>query len=139
MKKSCPQNRGQDFHTNNILFDAHGTLAAVVDWEISGVGAQLLDLAWLAMFTDPGCWDPRFADRMRVTADPSWLRERYEAATGRRTERFDWFRALACYRFGVITVFNVYLHRAGRRVDATWEDRARSILPLFGRGREFLG
>ncbi len=127
-----------DFHTNNILFDADGTLAAVVDWEISGVGAQLLDLAWLAMFTDPGCWEPAFGARMRVTADPAWLRERYETATGRSTGTFDWFRALACYRFGVITVFNVYLHRSGKRVDATWEDRARSILPLLHRGLEFL-
>ncbi len=127
-----------DFHTNNILFDGDGRLTAVVDWEISGIGAQLLDLAWLAMFTDPGCWEPGAADRMRVTADPAWLRERYEAATGRRTGHFDWFRAVACYRFGVITVFNVYLHRSGKRVDATWEDRARSILPLFHRGLEFL-
>lgn len=134
-----------DFHTNNILFDAAGTLVAVVDWEISGVGAQLLDLAWLAMFTDPTCWarpqqdDGAVADRMRVRADPAWLRERYETASGRGTAGFGWFRALACYRFGVISVFNVYLHRSGKRVDATWEDRARSILPLFARGLEFLG
>jgi hypothetical protein len=54
------------------------------------------------------------------------------------TARFAWFRALACYRFGVISVFNVRLHRTGRRVDASWEDRARSILPLFDRGLRFL-
>jgi aminoglycoside phosphotransferase (APT) family kinase protein len=127
-----------DYHTNNVLYDADGTLAAVVDWEISGVGAQLLDLAWLAMFTDPGCWHPDFAARMRVTADAAWLRERYEKAGGRSTAGFGWFRALACYRFGVISVFNVRLHRTGRRVDATWEDRALSILPLFERGLAFL-
>lgn len=127
-----------DFHTNNILFDTAGDLVAVVDWEISGVGAQLLDLAWLTMFTDPTCWDSAFADGMRVRADPAWLRERYESASGRGTEHLGWFRALACYRFGVISVFNVYLHRSGKRVDATWEDRARSILPLFARGMEFL-
>jgi aminoglycoside phosphotransferase (APT) family kinase protein len=126
-----------DFHTNNVLYDASGRLVAVVDWELSGVGAHLLDLAWLAMFTDPGCWDAAHGRGMRVTADPAWLRERYERAGG-RTARFDRFRALACYRFAVISVFNVALHRTGRRVDATWEERAHSILPLFSRGLRFL-
>lgn len=127
-----------DFHTNNVLFDAAGTLAAIVDWEISGVGAHLLDLAWLAMFTDRSCWAADHAAGMRVVADSDWLRARYEQASGRPTERFDWFRALAAYRFGVISVFNVRLHRTGRRVDATWEERAESIRPLFDRGLRFL-
>ncbi|MFC4949852.1 phosphotransferase [Pseudonocardia sp. GCM10023141] len=127
-----------DFHTNNVLFDAVGRLVAIVDWEISGVGAHLLDLAWLAIFTDPGCWAQPHGAGMRVTADAGWLRERYEQASGRPTDRFDWFRALACFRFGVISVFNVRLHRTGRRVDATWEERAESILPLFRRGLRFL-
>jgi aminoglycoside phosphotransferase (APT) family kinase protein len=127
-----------DFHTNNLLYDADDRLVAVIDWEISGVGAQLLDLAWLAMFTDPGCWDAGYAARMRVPAAAAWLLDRYAAAGGVSTERFAWFRALACYRFGVISVFNVRLHRTGRRVDGSWEERARSILPLFDRGLRFL-
>jgi len=82
------------------------------------------------MFTDPSCLGPRFADRMRVRADPAWLRGRYETASGRGTGGFGWSRALACYRFGVISVFNVYLHRTGKR--------AESILPLFARGLSLL-
>lgn len=127
-----------DFHTNNVLYDAGGRLVAIVDWEIAGIGAQLLDLAWLAIFTDPGCWGPDAGARMRVTADAADLRARYERAGGRATARFDWFRALACYRFGVISVLNVRLHRTGRRVDPHWEERAPSITPLFERGLRFL-
>jgi aminoglycoside phosphotransferase (APT) family kinase protein len=127
-----------DFQTNNVLYDEAGRLVAIIDWELSGIGAQLLDLAWLAIFTDPECWEPRFRGTMRVTADAAWLRERYERASGRGTDRFDWFRALACYRFGVITAFNLRLHRTGHRVDATWEDRADSIPFLFNRGLRLL-
>jgi aminoglycoside phosphotransferase (APT) family kinase protein len=127
-----------DFQTNNVLFDKAGRLAAIVDWELSGIGACLLDLAWLALFTDPGCWGPRHRAAMRVTAAPAWLQRRYERATGRDTAGFDWYRALACYRFGVISVFNVRLHRTGRRVDSTWEEYAESITTLFDSGLRFL-
>ncbi|MHA6795432.1 phosphotransferase family protein [Pseudonocardia bannensis] len=127
-----------DFHTNNVLYDASGALAAIVDWEIAGIGAQLLDLGWLAMFTDPASWHPSHAERMRVVADADWLRARYERATGRDTPRFDWFRALACYRFGAISVLNVRLHRTGKRVDDSWERFALSIGPLFHRGLALL-
>jgi aminoglycoside phosphotransferase (APT) family kinase protein len=127
-----------NFQTNNILYDSSGRLVAIVDWEIAGVGAQLLDLAWLAMFTDPGCWGPDAGRRMRVTADAGRLRAHYERCAGRGTPHFDWFRALACYRFGVISVFNVRLHRTGRRVDPHWEERAPSILPLLDSGLRLL-
>lgn len=127
-----------DYHTNNVLYDAAGTLSAIVDWEIAGVGAQLLDLGWLATFTDPGSWDPTHAGHMRVVADPAWLRERYEQASGRSTDRFGFFRALACYRFGAISVLNVRLHRSGKRIDESWERFALSISALFRSGLRFL-
>ena len=124
-----------DFQTNNILYDESRRLVAVVDWEISGLGAQLLDLGWLAMFTDPSCWDPSYQVGMRVTADPQALRRRYEETREEPVEAFDYFRALACYRFGVIAAFNVRLHRTGRRVDDSYERIAPSVLTLFDRGR----
>lgn len=123
-----------DYQTNNILYDASGQLVAVVDWEISGLGAQLLDLGWLAMFTDPSCWDHTYQVGMRVQADPQKLLRRYEESRQQQVERFDYFLALACYRFGVIAAFNVRLHRTGRRVDASYERIAPSVLTLFGQG-----
>ena len=41
--------------------------------------------------------------------------------------------ALAGYRFGVITVFNVMLHRRGKRIDPLWEEIGRSGSRLFER------
>jgi len=32
-----------------------------------------------------------------------------------------WFRSFAGYRFGVITCFNLMLHRRGKRHDPHWE------------------
>ena len=50
-----------------------------------------------------------------------------------------WFRAFAGYRFGVITAFNLMLHRRGKRHDPSWEEIALSAPRLFERGRELIG
>jgi hypothetical protein len=50
-----------------------------------------------------------------------------------------WFRAFAGYRFGVITCFNLMLHRRGKRDDPHWEEVALSAPRMFERGLELLG
>ncbi len=40
--------------------------------------------------------------------------------------------------FGVITAFNVMLHRTGKRPDAEWDRLAHSVPTLFGRAGELL-
>jgi aminoglycoside phosphotransferase (APT) family kinase protein len=125
-----------DFQTNNVLYDDAGKLVAVVDWEISGLGAQLIDLGWLTLFTDPSCWNSTYVRGMQVRSEPEALRRRYEQATGRTVASFEWFRAMACFRFGAIAAFNVRLHRTGRRPDASWERIAPSVTTLFTRGRD---
>jgi aminoglycoside phosphotransferase (APT) family kinase protein len=124
-----------DYQTNNVLYDDSGRLVAVVDWEISGLGPQLLDLGWLTLFTDTTCWDASYVRGMRVVTEPAQLLRQYEEAAERQVERFDWFRAFACFRFGAIAAFNVRLHRTGRRVDANWDRIAPSVSTLFERGR----
>ncbi len=125
-----------DFQTNNVLYDSSGELVAIVDWEISGLGPQLVDLGWLSVFTDPSCWDPTYAAGMRVTADPPELRRRYEETRQQKVDAYEYFRALACYRFGAIAAFNVRLHRTGRRVDTSYDRVAPSVQTLFERGHE---
>ncbi len=49
-----------------------------------------------------------------------------------------WYRALAGYRFGVITGLNVMLHRTGKRVDPEWEHIALSAPALFNRAADLL-
>ena len=127
-----------DFHTSNIMFDEHGEITAVVDWEISGIGAQLLDLGWLSIFTDPECWAPDQQQRMLVKVDPEFLRSEYEAAAGKPATDFLWYKAYACYRFSVIAAFNLRLHRTGRRVDHHYEELAQSVFTLLNKGRDLL-
>ena len=38
-----------------------------------------------------------------------------------------WFRALAAYKFAIITGFNLALHRRGKRPDPLWERIGQSI------------
>ena len=62
----------------------------------------------------------------------------YEEEVGRKVEHIAWYRAMAGYRFGVITGFNVMLHRKGKRHDPAWESLALSVPALFGRAKEML-
>jgi aminoglycoside phosphotransferase (APT) family kinase protein len=126
-----------DFQTNNVLFHG-GRLVAVLDWEISGIGDQRLDLGWLLMMNDAASW----ATGAELPSLPAFaeLVDRYAAATGRTVSLgdIDWFRALAGYRFGVISCFNVMLHRTGKRPDPEWDLIAPSVEHLFGRAAELL-
>lgn len=126
-----------DFQTNNLLFDGP-KLVAVLDWEISGLGAQLLDLGWLLMMNDPESWH----DGAGLSVVPPFeaLVERYAEASGRAVtlDEVAWYRALSGYRFGVISGLNVMLHCTGKRPDPSWEGIALSVPALFGRGRDLL-
>ena len=108
-----------------------------MDWEISGIGGQLLDLGWLLVFTDPESWDVPCKPISSV-----WQAEEltalYEERMQRRAPDIAWYRALAGYRFGVISGFNVMLHRRGKRHDPEWGRIASSVAFLFGRAKEML-
>jgi len=125
-----------DFQGSNFLFD-DDTLNAVLDWEISGIGGQLLDLGWLIVFADPASWTGLCSP---ISSAPSagqivaW----YEEHAQRKLQDVSWFRALAGYRFGVISCFNVMLHRRGKRHDPEWENIAPSVPFLFGRAKEMV-
>ncbi|WP_175527112.1 phosphotransferase family protein [Blastococcus tunisiensis] len=127
-----------DYQTNNILFDDREQVAAVVDWEIAGIGPQGLDLGWLMMMCDPTCWHPSYRARMRVVARPQDLLRRYEATDGGEVDRPHWYQALACYRFGAIAAYNYRLHRTGRRIDELYAAMAPSVGVLLGRGVQLL-
>jgi aminoglycoside phosphotransferase (APT) family kinase protein len=128
-----------DFQWANVLFDA-GRVSALIDFEIALLGPALLDIGWLCFFADPGSWVD--AERLRdAPLDPADIVATYGAHAGRplAAEEVRWFRAFAGYRFGVITCFNVMLHRRGKRHDPSWEITARSAPRMFERGIELLG
>jgi len=128
-----------DYQGSNLLFHKkeREELVALLDWEISGIGAQLMDLGWLLVFIDPMSWSPEYGPVASVPpAEP--LVALYEAEMSRKVEDIAWYRAMAGYRFGVITGFNVMLHRRGKRHDPEWELLTLSVPALFGRAKEML-
>lgn len=128
-----------DFQWSNCLFD-RGQLNAVIDWELSQIGATLIDLGWLCLFSDSESWEVQDLVPSHVLP-PDGIADLYasKAHWAIDANQVRWFRAFASYRFGVITAFNLMLHRRGKRPDPTWEDIALSGPRLFERGLELLG
>lgn len=127
-----------DYQTHNVLYDGRGDLAAVIDWEIAGIGPVGLDLGWLSMMSDPECWHPERRALMQAVADPADLLGWYEHDTGAPLASYDWYRALACYRYGAIAAFNLYLHVSGRRPDEVSLLMGGGVPVLFDRGTRLL-
>lgn len=125
-----------DFQWTNLLFRGDRILA-VLDWELAMIGPALLDVAWLCLFCDPASWSTDLLVP-RAALQPPEVVALYEAATGRRIapDIMNWFRALAAYRLGAITIFNLMLHRRGKRVDPAWETLALSLPRMFERALE---
>lgn len=121
-----------DFQTNNVLFDG-SEVVAIVDWEISGIGAQLIDIGWFLFVNDAASW---YDGESYLSVVPSFkeIVGWYSAAVGRTITLDDlaFYRALSAYRFGVISGLNVMLHRTGKRHDPEWERIGMSV-PLFFR------
>ncbi len=127
-----------DFQTSNMLCSFDGRLLAVIDWELTGVGATLNDVGWICTFSDPHAWSTEQGGRP-MFLNPSTLSDFYVEAYGAPLPDIRWFRALAAYKFAIITGFNLSLHRRGKRPDPSWEQTALSITPLINRALELLG
>lgn len=125
-----------DFQSSNFLFDGE-KLMAVLDWEISGIGGQLLDLGWAIVFTDPESWVAPCSPIATVPPAEELVAQ-YEEEMQRKVPDIAWYRALAGYRFAVISGFNVMLHRRGKRHDPEWENIAGSVTPLFAQAKAML-
>lgn len=126
-----------DFQTANLFCSKDGQLRAVIDWELTGIGATLNDLGWIVTFSDPEAWAGERAER-RTFLDPDTLIGLYEAAWGEAAADLNWFRALAAYKFSIISGFNLNLHRRGKRHDPLWEETALSMAPLMSRALALL-
>jgi aminoglycoside phosphotransferase (APT) family kinase protein len=95
------------------------TLLAVIDWELCGIGPALNDVGWICAFSDPSAWVRAVESRMPLGDDlEAWYRDAYGDVEG----NLNWFKALAMYKFAIISGFNLMLHRRGKRDDPHWED-----------------
>lgn len=126
-----------DFQWSNLFYSAEGKLLAVIDWELVGIGAVLNDIGWYATFNDPQAWsDPEKRGLHMPQADE--LIDMYLQAYARKLPDVNWFRALAAYKFSIITGFNLMLHRRGKRHDPMWETTCESMEPLLARAHSLL-
>ncbi|MBN8960779.1 MAG: phosphotransferase family protein [Rhizobiales bacterium] len=122
-----------DFQPGNILYE-NGQARGLIDWELSLIGAQGLDLGWMLMMIDPQAWHPNWQPVAPLAGID--VIDAYRASGGPATANLAWYQALAQYRLGAIACLNVKLHRSGKRTDQLWERFAPSIPYLFGRGIE---
>ena len=126
-----------DYNWMNTFWSLDGRLLAVIDWELCGIGATLNDVGWVGTFNDPKAWASDGAPTpVLIPADD--LLSLYARAWGDPLPDLGWFRALAAYKFAIITGLNLGLHRRGKRHDPLWEITGRSIVPLLERARGLL-
>lgn len=116
-----------DFQWSNLLFDREAHLQAIIDWELTGIGATLNDVGWICAFNDPSAWDHPGATPEGFMPHADELEEMYAAEWGGSPGNVRWFRALAVYKFAIISGFNLMLHRRGKRHDPHWEIIAPSM------------
>jgi len=114
-----------DFQFGNMMSSFDGRLLALIDWELCGIGATLNDVGWICAFNDPVAWVHRVGAGQIATAGE--LEAMYRDAWGGDPGKISWFKALAVYKFGIITGFNLMLHRRGKRHDPLWEETALSM------------
>ena len=129
-----------DFQVGNLFYAFDGRLLAVIDWELVGVGATLNDVGWIATFNDPAAWAGRgLGPSGSGFPGADELVASYAEAWGERLPDLGWYRALAAYKFSIISGFNLGLHRRGKRHDPLWESIAECVEPLLARAAELLG
>lgn len=127
-----------DYNWMNTFWSMAGQLLAVIDWELCGIGATLNDVGWVATFNDPKAWASDGAPTpILIPADE--LMALYAKAWADPLPELGWFRALAAYKFAIITGLNLSLHRRGKRPDPLWEGVVKSVEPLLSRAAELLG
>jgi aminoglycoside phosphotransferase (APT) family kinase protein len=127
-----------DFQTANLFCSPTGQLLAVIDWELTGIGATLNDVGWIVTFSDRDAWH-KGTDPRPAFLDPDTLIAMYSDAWGSPLPDINWFRALAAYKFAIISGFNLSLHRRGKRDDPLWEVSKLSMEPLVKRALDLLG
>lgn len=125
-----------DFQLTNLLF-RNSRLAPVLDWELAGLDPSFAHIGWLMTFIDKPAWEPGMLN-VRDLPSPQEVEELYLSHTGEEAGLLPYGRALAAYKFAVISGFNRRLHRTRRRPDPFWERSAPSIPLLLRRGLQLL-
>jgi aminoglycoside phosphotransferase (APT) family kinase protein len=126
-----------DFRLGNTLC-AGGEVAAVIDWEIWGLGDPRIDLLWFLLFTDPERLPtaPRSAPGMPGIPD---LVAEYEGVRGGPPLRdLDWFDALIQFKQAAVTALIVKHNRRRPAPDPRLERSSLQIEALMLRALSLL-
>lgn len=126
-----------DFQWSNLLYREDGSVVAVIDWELAGIGATGIDLGWLLVFSDLASWRGLACWSLPLPSVEE-IAAMYAEAAGGAVAELAWYRAFAGYKFGLIIGFNLMLHRRGKRPDPLYEEMAPSLPSLLSRGLEIL-
>lgn len=127
-----------DIHLNNTMLRREvPEVAAFVDWEMCTIGDPLLDLGWMLV-----CWplapnplgSAGYLSELGGLATRGELLTAYLDAGGRRTDRLDWYLALACLKLGVVIEGTWVRHLAGRATREAGERLHSSAVTLMGMG-----
>lgn len=122
-----------DVQLPNCVFAESGTVAALLDFELTGVGPAELDLGWFFALHDmtavlAGGDLPGFPDRSTLLA-------RYEAELGRVIDDLRWYETFALLRSGSIMVRIARL-LAAKGVDDSWLARGNPTQAALRRVRD---
>lgn len=105
-----------DFRLDNLVIDEHGSVVAVLDWEIAAIGDTLADLGMLGTYwQDP---DDELAGINPATTLPGFLRRkdvlaRYARLVGVEVPELDWYLAFGHFKLAAILVGVVERYRFG--------------------------
>ena len=126
-----------DVGTPNMLFapGPPARLRALIDWELSTIGAPVIDLAWFCK----GLRDERDPDLIPATAlynsrnfpTRQALARYYASGTGRDVANFDYYLVLAMFKSGCIMEYKVAQAATGHLPKETGDFFAGFVLSNF--------
>jgi aminoglycoside phosphotransferase (APT) family kinase protein len=131
-----------DYRLDNTIVDTSGSggIAAIVDWEMSTLGDPLADVGLLLTYWNPVS-APVIGGRGPSSPgtrfpDASYVRDRYQAASGSDLEQIGWYEALGHFKLAVIAKTIQMRQAQGHSVGVGNEQVASAIPALVERGLE---
>jgi aminoglycoside phosphotransferase (APT) family kinase protein len=137
-----------DYRMDNVMLDptTPGTVAAVLDWELSTLGDPLADVGLFYVYwQDPSDSPTQAAAHLlpSVTRLPGFssrheLLERYASRTDRDLSSLPWYVGFACFKLAVVLSGVAARGRAGAMIGDGFVEMAARIPPLVEVGHSAL-